>query len=147
MSKSRPKSKGMGIWLGVAAGLAIAGAPGAKSAPKVPSADLASSSDSNVALGKRMAAQRGWTGSQWGCLDALWEKESRWSADAVETAYTGPGTPTYAYGIPQANPADFGHPYPLGDARPQIAWGLRYIADRYGTPCSAWSHEESDNWY
>ena len=29
----------------------------------------------------------------------------------------------------------------------QIRWGLGYIADSYGTPCSAWAHSQSYNWY
>jgi resuscitation-promoting factor RpfB len=149
MSKSRG---GMGIWLAVAAGLAIAGAHG-KSGGTLTSAGMAmgsgtpASTSSVVALGQRMAAQRGWTGGQWDCLDALWTRESGWNDEAVETASIGGRPPTYAYGIPQANPADFGHPFPLGDARAQVAWGLRYVAERYGSPCNAWSHEEADNWY
>jgi hypothetical protein len=137
---------GIGLYLAVAAGIALAGAHKTHT-PAVPAADMASSSGSAVALGRNMAAARGWTGPQFDCLDALWERESGWNPDAVETAYMGPGTPTYAYGIPQANPADFGHPYPLGAARPQIRWGLAYLARRYQTPCAAWAHEETDGWY
>jgi resuscitation-promoting factor RpfB len=29
----------------------------------------------------------------------------------------------------------------------QIKWGLTYISQIYGTPCGAWSHEESSGWY
>jgi len=29
----------------------------------------------------------------------------------------------------------------------QIAWGLAYIASRYGDPIRAWAHEISSNWY
>ena len=29
----------------------------------------------------------------------------------------------------------------------QIKWGLGYIASRYGSPCSAWSHSVAHNWY
>jgi hypothetical protein len=29
----------------------------------------------------------------------------------------------------------------------QIRWGLTYIHDRYGSPCGAWAHEQSANWY
>ena len=53
-----------------------------------------------------------------------------------------------AAGIPQANPADFGHPFALGDWRAQIRWGKWYLGERYGGhPCSAWQHEESKGWY
>jgi resuscitation-promoting factor RpfB len=147
VAKSKDKSGGgKGAIVAVAVGLALASASHHHAA-KSPATDVTASLSSTVALGERMAAQRGWTGGQWDCLNELWEKESGWNDDAVETAYMGPGTPTYAYGIPQANPADFGHPYPLGDARPQVAWGLRYVAEKYGTPCSAWEHETKDGWY
>ena len=29
----------------------------------------------------------------------------------------------------------------------QIRWGLGYIKSRYGSPCGAWSHFRSHNWY
>jgi hypothetical protein len=29
----------------------------------------------------------------------------------------------------------------------QIRWGLGYIASSYGSPCAAWRHSESYNWY
>ncbi len=55
-----------------------------------------------------------------------------------------------AYGIPQALPgskmssagAGLGH-----QPATQIRWGLGYIQDRYGSPCSAWGHSQSNNWY
>jgi hypothetical protein len=29
----------------------------------------------------------------------------------------------------------------------QIRWGLDYINDRYGSPCSAWSFKRGRGWY
>jgi len=29
----------------------------------------------------------------------------------------------------------------------QIKWGLDYIDRVYGTPCAAWQHSQSNNWY
>ena len=29
----------------------------------------------------------------------------------------------------------------------QIKWGLGYIAEVYGSPCSAWAHSQANNWY
>ena len=29
----------------------------------------------------------------------------------------------------------------------QIRWGLDYIRDRYGSPCSAWSFKQGRGWY
>jgi hypothetical protein len=94
-----------------------------------------------------MAAARGWTGSQWTCLDWLWTRESGWSN-------TADNTQSGAYGIAQAlghGPTD---QYPAGPANPpesdpatQIGWGLGYIAATYGKPCAAWQHETADDWY
>ena len=104
----------------------------------------------SVALGQQMAAQAGWTGSQWNCLDWLWTRESGWNRFA-ENPKSG------AYGIAQALGHGPTNQYPAGpanpptsDARTQIAWGLGYIANTpYGThtPCQAWAHEESAGWY
>jgi hypothetical protein len=89
-----------------------------------------------------MVAARGWNSTQYSCLVSLWNKESGWRV----TAYN----PSGAYGIPQALPG-----YKMASAGPdwqhnahtQIAWGLGYIASRYGTPCGAWAHSQATNWY
>jgi hypothetical protein len=98
-------------------------------------------SSSNQRLGKQMAADWGWTGDQWGCLRILWTKESGWSTtDSLGSAY----------GIPQALPgskmAKAGSDWRTNPAT-QIEWGLGYIKGRYGSPCSAWGHFQSRNWY
>ncbi|HUZ24345.1 MAG TPA: hypothetical protein VMV07_11350 [Streptosporangiaceae bacterium] len=93
-----------------------------------------------VALGQAMAASLGWTGPQWDALYALWTQESGWNPFAVNPT-------SGAYGIPQALPAVWGHPYPLGDAGPQIRWGLGYVENRYRTPVAAEAHELADHWY
>ena len=89
------------------------------------------------------AAQRGWTGSQFDDLVKLWNKESRWLWYA-ENKDSG------AYGIPQSLPgsqmADYGANW-RDDAAVQIDWGLNYIAQRYGSPSTAWHHWEQYNWY
>jgi hypothetical protein len=95
------------------------------------------------AVGRLLAADRGWGGEQFGCLDRLWTKESgwRWNAD-------NPGSD--AYGIPQALPgskmSSFGSDWATNPVT-QIKWGLQYIANRYGTPCSAWAQSRAVNWY
>jgi resuscitation-promoting factor RpfB len=33
------------------------------------------------------------------------------------------------------------------DPTTQIKWGLGYITDTYGTPCSAWAEEEATGSY
>lgn len=92
----------------------------------------------NQRLGYQMMLAAGWPSSQWGALQALWTRESGWNANAVNPS-------SGAYGIPQS--LGHGHPYNLGDARAQIAWGLEYIRGRYGSPGAAWAHEESVGWY
>ena len=99
---------------------------------------------SNRALGQQMAAdQYGWTGDEWSCLDTLWQRESGWSQ-------TSGNQTSGAYGIPQALPgskmAAYGADWQTNPAT-QISWGLAYIAGRYATPCGAWGHFTSHNWY
>jgi hypothetical protein len=84
----------------------------------------------------------GFASSQWGCLDDLWQRESGW----VYNAENASG----AYGIPQALPGSkMASAGPDWQTNPttQIKWGLGYIKSTYGTPCTAWSHEEADGWY
>lgn len=97
----------------------------------------------NRALGEKMNADRGWR-IHWGALDSLWQKESGWN-------HLADNPTSDAYGIPQAMttahqmPAGYGPPG--GDPAVQIAWGLDYIAGRYGTPSEAWNHSQSVGWY
>jgi membrane protein involved in colicin uptake len=89
------------------------------------------------------ASQYGWGDDQFQCLDKLWQRESGWNYQASNS---GSG----ATGIPQALPgnkmATFGSDWAT-NATTQIKWGLDYISRGYGTPCSAWGHSESVNWY
>ena len=85
----------------------------------------------------------GWGGDQMTCLLKLWNQESSWMTNATNPS-------SGAYGVAQALPpekysstgADW-----LTSYRTQINWGLGYIAARYGSPCGAWDHEVSNNWY
>ncbi|WP_431802797.1 lytic transglycosylase domain-containing protein [Microbacterium sp. bgisy203] len=89
-----------------------------------------------------MAASYGWGDDQFACLVSLWNKESGWRVNAAN--------PSGAYGIPQALPgskmASAGADWATNPAT-QIAWGLGYISGRYGTPCGAWGHSQSNGWY
>lgn len=96
------------------------------------------SSAANMALGRKMMLAAGWGADQWPALKALWTRESGWSASAVNKS-------SGAYGIPQS--LGHGHPFDLGDAPAQIRWGLNYIKGRYGSPGSAWAHEQKIGWY
>ncbi len=83
----------------------------------------------------------GFSADQFDCLDALYVSESDWRVDADNPTST-------AYGIPQALmsahvlPADY-----MTSAVSQIRWGLGYIRDVYGSPCSAWAFKQGHNWY
>lgn len=83
------------------------------------------------------------SGAQYRCLVSLWERESGWN-------YRADNPSSDAYGIPQALPgskmASAGSDWAT-NPQTQIRWGLRYIKDRYGTPCAAWAHSEDVNWY
>ncbi|KAA9106322.1 hypothetical protein [Microbacterium rhizomatis] len=104
----------------------------------------ANTPDGARATARAMAAsQYGWGDGQFSCLDSLWQKESGWNYQA----YNADGGAT---GIPQSLPgskmASFGSDWET-NAATQIAWGLDYISRGYGSPCSAWSHSQSVNWY
>lgn len=94
-------------------------------------------------LGRLMAADRGWTGAQWACLDSLWTRESNWQVHAANRS-------SGAYGIPQSLPArkmaSAGSDWRTS-ARTQITWGLGYIKSAYGSPCRAWRHSENYGYY
>jgi hypothetical protein len=94
-------------------------------------------------IARAMLAGRGWSGSQFECLDALWVGESNWDPYA-ENPSSG------AYGIPQALPAEkmatAGSDWATNPAT-QIKWGLTYISARYGSPCDANSFKLSNGWY
>lgn len=125
----------------VAAKAAAAKAAAAKAATLRQSAGTPSGSPQQIA--QQMLAHFGWSGSQFSCLYPLWYRESGWDPSA-ENPSSG------AYGIPQALPgsqmSSAGPDWRTNPAT-QIKWGLVYIHDRYGSPCNAWAHERSSNWY
>jgi hypothetical protein len=94
-------------------------------------------------IAKAMLSTFGWQANQFSCLQPLWYHESGWN-QAAENPSSG------AYGIPQALPgaqmAAAGADWQTNPAT-QIRWGLTYIHGRYGSPCGAWAHEQSHNWY
>ena len=95
------------------------------------------------AIARDLVAQRGWDDAQYNCLVVLWDNESSWNVHA-SNPYSG------AYGIPQALPGSkMGTAGPdwQNNATTQIKWGLGYIAERYSTPCGAWSFWQANGWY
>jgi murein DD-endopeptidase MepM/ murein hydrolase activator NlpD len=99
--------------------------------------------ESPQAIAAQMVAARGWSSGEFGCLDALWTRESGWD-------YTATNASSGAYGIPQALPgskmATAGADWQTNPAT-QIQWGLDYIAGSYGTPCGAWAHSQATGFY
>ena len=79
---------------------------------------------------------------QWVCLDRLWQRESGWRVAM--------GTPTASFGIPGAYPGTkMASEGPDWQTNPlvQVRWGLKYIAGRYVTACSALDHSDRTGWY
>lgn len=120
---------------------AAARASRSRSVAPAPAPAVALSGDPR-AIAQAMLNARG-QGSQFSCLDQLWNRESGWSITA-SNASSG------AYGIPQSLPgskmASAGSDWQT-NAATQITWGLSYIAGRYGSPCAAWGHSQSVGWY
>ncbi|GAA1836103.1 hypothetical protein GCM10009750_21030 [Agromyces salentinus] len=95
------------------------------------------------AIARDMIASRyGWGDDQFGCLVALWDRESGWNVYA--------SNPSGAYGIPQALPGSkmstAGADWET-NAATQISWGLGYIVGRYGDACGAYNTALSQGWY
>jgi hypothetical protein len=106
------------------------------SAPPQPSG-----SPQQIALA--MLGSYGWSSSQFGCLQSLWNVESGWNVYASNPS-------SGAYGIPQALPGSkmaSAGPDWQSNAATQIRWGLGYIQSMYGSPCGAWAHEQANGWY
>ena len=101
--------------------------------------DLSGADPRDVAMA--LLPEFGFSADEFPCLDSLYVSESNWRIDADNPTSS-------AYGIPQALtsmhdlPADY-----YTSAEAQIRWGLGYIQDAYGTPCSAWSFKQSNGWY
>ncbi|WP_243059201.1 lytic transglycosylase domain-containing protein [Nocardioides sp. SR21] len=94
-------------------------------------------------IAQALMPQFGFGSDQFGCLDSLWTRESNWDP-AAHNPSSG------AHGIPQSLPGSkMATAGPDWETNPvtQITWGLGYIQDRYGSPCSAWAHSESVGWY
>ncbi len=100
----------------------------------------------NVTIGKELASgsEFNWgSGVQFQCLYELYHRESGWNERADNPK-------SNAYGIPQSLPgskmSSEGSDWRTNPAT-QIRWGLKYIKDRYGTPCKAIEHHNIKNWY
>ena len=85
----------------------------------------------------------GYGSNQFECFDNIIMRESMWRVDATNPS-------SGAYGIPQALPgskmASEGSDWRTNPAT-QIIWGIKYMEDRYGSPCAAWSFKSANGWY
>jgi hypothetical protein len=85
----------------------------------------------------------GYVSNQFDCFDNIIMRESKWDINATNPS-------SGAYGIPQALPgskmASEGSDWRTNPAT-QIIWGIKYMKDRYGSPCGAWSFKSSHGWY
>ena len=71
---------------------------------------------------------------QMSCLSKLYGKESAWNPDAVNGSH---------YGIPQGRSEYL----KTATAEEQVMWGLKYIDNRYGSPCAAWAFFQKNNYH
>ena len=85
----------------------------------------------------------GYGGDQYQCFNNIIMRESEWDIHATNAS-------SGAYGIPQALPgskmASVGADWRTNPAT-QIIWGIEYMKDTYGSPCSAWGFKSSHGWY
>lgn len=84
-----------------------------------------------------------WGKDQFSCVNKIFTQESQWKWNATNPT-------SGAYGIPQSLPADKmaseGDDWKTNPVT-QIKWGLKYIKERYGTPCAAWAFKRGTGWY
>lgn len=121
---------------------ALSSSVGTAARAVVQTEDLGTSGDPK-AIASALLGDYGWSGSQFGCLVNLWNRESGWNVHADNPSSS-------AYGIPQALPGSkmaSAGPDWHDNAETQIKWGLGYIHDRYGSPCGAWAHSQSHGFY
>ena len=68
------------------------------------------------------------------CLDELYFRESRWNPKARNGSH---------YGIPQGRSEYLQR----ANGFKQVEWGLKYIENRYGTPCKALQHLKTKGYH
>lgn len=89
----------------------------------------------------------GWDPKEMSALIQLWNKESGDPKNTTDVTWNpGADNPnSSAAGIAQKLQSAHGPVEPTFQG--QIDWGLKYIADRYGTPSAALAFHRSHNWY
>jgi hypothetical protein len=142
-SPTGAKSAGLDV-SGVTAPTTVSGSAATALTGLNPGSVAAPANITNAAQAQQYAfslfSKYGWGADQEQPLVSLWNQESGWNANAVNSS-------SGAAGIPQA--LGHGNVFGLGwaNAAAQIVWGLEYIKSTYGSPAEAWAHEESNGWY
>lgn len=84
---------------------------------------------------RRMSAY-GWNAAQqMACLRPMWIGESHWQYKEITGQYVG--IPQTTIGV--ANDYGYSESAYRGTPEVQVEVGMRYIRDRYGSPCKAWA--------
>jgi len=91
----------------------------------------------------KLIEDRGWSDTEFQCLDLLWTRESNWNYQASNAVSGAAGIPQALPGSKMAAIANDWRTNPVT----QMKWGLNYITQKYGTPCSAWAHSQQTGWY
>lgn len=98
---------------------------------------------SNESIMKQVAAQHGWTGSEWTALYNVEMAEAGFSLTA-----TNPSSGAYGEAQFIGGPSEYAqYGGNSGTALGQAVAMCNYIAQRYGTPSAAWAHEQEYHWY
>ncbi|MEE1927789.1 transglycosylase SLT domain-containing protein [Streptomyces sp. TRM 70351] len=117
-------------------------AAASRSAERSASASFPQQSSYSVAEVQAMAQQIV-GGGQYQCFSNIVERESTWNYQATNPS-------SGAYGLVQALPASkmssVGADWRTNPAT-QIKWGLKYMNERYGSPCGAWEWWQVNHWY
>lgn len=125
------------------------------------SAAVPSNAGSYTTMAKTLLDSHKWSATQLPALVSLWNQESGWNPKARNPSSGAFGiAQALGHGVPGGAAPDGTNEYGgfglspaqaraanSGTAYWQIVWGLNYIAATYGSPQSAWSHEQSHNWY
>ncbi|MBB1245656.1 transglycosylase SLT domain-containing protein [Streptomyces durbertensis] len=113
-----------------------------RSAPAAGGGDFPQQASYTVAQVKAMAQQIV-GGGQFQCFSNIVQRESTWN-------YRAQNPSSGAYGLVQALPgtkmASEGADWRTNPAT-QIRWGLKYMNERYGSPCGAWEFWQANHWY
>jgi cell wall-associated NlpC family hydrolase len=130
--------------LSLAAGAQTASSTSASGSPAASNPKATGKNDkaSLQSYAKALLAKYGWS-DQWQSFNALEMSEAGWNYKATNPT-------SGAYGLAQALPASkYGSAgsdwRTSGDT--QLNWMMQYIKGRYGSPDSAWSFHQKNNWY